>query len=83
MLINALMRSQLVEVVCVSRDDSVQLVRVENKKIVCAFAFQAADKSFTDGISSGCFGWRFDGFDTRVFENVLELAAKFAVIVMN
>ena len=68
MLINALMRAQFVEVVCISRDNSMQLASVENEKIVGAFAFQAADEPLTDCIGSGSFGWRFDGLDARVLE---------------
>ncbi len=40
MLINTLMGAQLVEVVCVSRDDLMQLVRVEDEKVIGTFSLE-------------------------------------------
>ena len=58
-------------------------MRVENNKIVCSFAFQAANEPLANGVGSGSLGRCFDCFDIRAFENVLERVTRFAVIVMN
>ena len=40
LLINALMRPLLIEVISISRDDSVQLIRMKNEEVIGTFSFK-------------------------------------------
>lgn len=83
MLVDALMGSLSIEIVSISRDNSMQLMGMKDEEIVCAFSFKRAHKTFTQGIGSGSPGRCVFGFDTGVLEQVLELVAKLTIVIMN
>jgi hypothetical protein len=83
MLVNALMRPLLIEVVGISGDDAMQLMLVENEEVVGTLTLKRTHESFAQGIGSRGFGWGVDGFDARALEQTLELETKLAIVVMN
>ena len=50
MLVNALMRTLLIEVISISRDDAVQLMLMKNEEVIGTFSFKRAYNSFAVGV---------------------------------
>jgi hypothetical protein len=82
-LFDALMRSDLIEVLHIGLKDTIQLLLLEDEKMIEAFSSHAPQKPFTDGIGSRSMVGRFDHLNAAGCGHASETRSKLAITITN
>jgi hypothetical protein len=83
LLFDALMRPGLIEVLHISPKDTIQLLLLEDEKMIKAFSPHTPQKSFTDRIGSRSMIRRFEHLDAAGCGYTSETGSKFAITITN
>jgi len=81
LLSNALMRSDLIEVLGIGMQDTIQLLLLQDEQVIETLATHTAEEALADGIGTWSMIGRFENFDATGLGNPREGHAKFAIVI--
>jgi hypothetical protein len=81
LLLDALMRSGSIEVLDIGMQDTMQLLLLEDEKVIETLSPHAAQKPFTDRIGSWCVVRRSEHLDATDCGHACERGSKFVITV--
>jgi hypothetical protein len=77
------MRPGFVEVLDIGKQDTMQLLLLQNEQVIETLVTHAAHKPFTDGVGPWCVIWRFEYLDAAGCSHARETGSKFAITITN